>query len=138
MATYGRIIKTSFCRQSSSCSIKISATRVFPPLVGKEYIKFFLSCTDLSVKQVCCQSVEFKEKCERLFSRLCSQDFFLGGNPVSRHGNLLMRRDVIPTNGQCPKPRMCTASKSELRPCQQVGSWLTLTVVADVRFHQGR
>lgn len=62
IATYGRIIKTSLCRQSSSCSIKISATSVFPPLVGKEYIKFFLSCTEFNVKQVCCHSVKLKKK----------------------------------------------------------------------------
>lgn len=67
MATYGRIIKTSFRQQSSSCSIKISATRVFPPLVGNEYIKFFLSCTEFNVKQVCCHSAELKKKKRHYF-----------------------------------------------------------------------
>lgn len=61
MATYGRIIKTSFCLQSNSWRIIISATSVFPPLVGNEYIKFFLCCRDSNIKQSCCHSAKLKK-----------------------------------------------------------------------------
>lgn len=60
MATYGRIIRTSFCLQSNSWRIMISATRVFPPPVGNEYIKFFLCCRDSNIKQSCCHSAKWK------------------------------------------------------------------------------
>ena len=45
MDTYGNMKMTSFLLSIICCNISISATSVFPPLVGSEYIKLLPDTT---------------------------------------------------------------------------------------------
>lgn len=56
IATNGNIKIASFFMHNNVFIIKISATSVLPPLVGREYIKFCPFCTESNVKHLCCQS----------------------------------------------------------------------------------